>query len=711
MLPPMRRRSATAPAAWCRWLALACTALMVAQPALANAARANGAPAARIIIVPACDGDCDGDGLVSIAELVTGVNIAQGQLDAAACPAADTDANGAVAIAELIAAVRSALADCAAVADPLSLSDAALAPGEMLTVFHSSIAAGATVEVTFQGAGRYRLTVRTELTESGAARVAVPPFVDLATGRFSAGDVAVSIGGVEGAAPLFIAALPEVGGPPGAVTAALLGSTLDSISGALTGLAALRSETGLEEPRLALALIDQADLVGALADEIAGGALTLGTPTGPVVMDGATLALLDRVLAAPYLGYARQHPTGADVGRAAGVVPTAEELAELIDRVKRQGISGMQLLGSYVSVLSGVVGLVSSAIPGGQPLAGVAATAAVFSTAVVTAVAAALGVTADAVIAALRGERYDAYHAARSAEDIVISGLRSIALTAAGAIEWAGQALVNLIGLANDTRDGVISLRDAKCANEDQGQPRFAARLVFDNFCRLTREPNAPTATPTATVRPPASATPTRVRTATPIRTATAARPTATPARTNTAPPRTATARPTATRPPASATRTAVPTHTPTVPRTATPTRTPTRTRTSTRTPSEGAFTVLFYRNLNGATGSGAAGAQIKLSGAADFPTIGWTAAVGNAQQVTVGRSGGDLLYGIASSGDGEPVPIHAPVRYGDYGIPDTVRFFDFAAPPLQAGSEYVAVVTPFVFQGGTASIVFRVNR
>lgn len=696
MVRAMTRRISTARATWRRWSALACAALAMAQPAPASAARVASGPA-RIIIIPACDGDCDGDGRVSIAELVTGVNIAQGQLDAAACPAADTDANGAVAIAELIAAVRGALADCAAVADPLSLSDAALAPGEMLTVFHSSIAAGDAVDVTFQGAGRYRLSVRTELTEPGAARVAVPPFVDPATGRFSAGDVAVSIGGVDGTAPFFIAALPEVGGPPGAVTAALLGGTLDSVSGALTGLAAFRSETGIEGPRLALALVDQADLAGALADEIGGGSLTLGTPTGPAVMDGATLALLDRVLAAPYLGYARQHPTGADVGRAAGV-STPEELAELIDRVKRQGISGMQLLGSYVSVLTGVVGLVSSAIPGGQPLAGVAAATAVASTAVVTLGSALVSIVADLSVDALRGEDPDLYRAARNAEDVFISGLRSIALTAAGAIEWAGQELVNLVGLANDTRDGVISLRDAKCANEDQGQPRFAARLVFDSFCRLTGEPSAPTATPTATVRPPASVTPTRARTATPIRTATV-------------PPRTATPRPTATRPPASATRTAVPTHTPTVPRTATATRTPTRTRTATRTPNDGAFTVLFYRNLNGATGSGASGAQVRLSGASDFPTIGWTAAVGSAQQVTVGRNGGDLLYGIASSGDGEPVPIHAPVRYGDYAIPDTIRFFDFPAPPLQAGSEYVAVVTPFVFQGGTASIVFRVNR
>jgi hypothetical protein len=705
----MAQRHSATRAAWRGCCALACTALAAAQPALAGATRAHGAPAG-IVIVPVCDGDCDGDGRVSIAELVTGVNIAQGQLAAGACPAFDADGDGAVAIAELIAAVRGALADCAAVADPISLSAAALAPGEMLTVFHSSIGADEPVEVTFQGAGRYRLRVRTALTEAGAAHVAVPPFVDPASGRFSAGEVAVSIAGVDDAAPFLIEALPEVGGAPGAATAAVLGGTLDSLGAALAGLAALRSETGLEHPPLARALVEHSDVVATLADEAAGGALTLGTPTGPVVVDGTWLALLDRLLAAPYLGYARQYPAGADVGRAADI-PTAEEIAVLVDHVRRQGIAGMQVLGSYVSVLTGVVGLVAGAVPGGQPLAGVAAAMAVASTGVVTLGSALVSIVADVGIDAVRGEVPDLYRAVRNAQDTVVSGLRSIGLTFASAIEWAGQELVNLVSFANDTRDGVISLRDAQCANEPPERRRTAPRLVFQDFCRLTGETTTPTAIPTATLRLPASATPTRVPAATPSRTATAPRHTATPTRTASAAPRTATPRPSATRPPATATRTAVPSPTPSAPRTATSTPTTTRTRTATRTPAEGAFTVIFYRNLDGATGSGAAGAQVRLSGAADFPTIAWTTAVGSAQQVTVGRNGGGLLYGIAATGDGEPVPIRAPVRYGDYGIPDTVGIVAGPAPALQTGTEYAAVVTPFVFQGGTAAIVFRVGR
>ncbi len=59
----------------------------------------------------AVTGDCDGDGDVSINELVTGVRISLGEAHLETCQAADRDGNGAVSIDELIAAVREALAD------------------------------------------------------------------------------------------------------------------------------------------------------------------------------------------------------------------------------------------------------------------------------------------------------------------------------------------------------------------------------------------------------------------------------------------------------------------------------------------------------------------------------------------------------------------------------------------------------------------------
>jgi hypothetical protein len=59
-----------------------------------------------------CLGDCDGNGSVSISELVTMVNIALGNRPLADCLAGDRDGGGSITIAELIAAVNNALNGC-----------------------------------------------------------------------------------------------------------------------------------------------------------------------------------------------------------------------------------------------------------------------------------------------------------------------------------------------------------------------------------------------------------------------------------------------------------------------------------------------------------------------------------------------------------------------------------------------------------------------
>jgi len=60
----------------------------------------------------ACVGDCDGDHMVSIGELITGVNIALGNTPVSSCEAADADGSGMVVIGELIQAVNNALNGC-----------------------------------------------------------------------------------------------------------------------------------------------------------------------------------------------------------------------------------------------------------------------------------------------------------------------------------------------------------------------------------------------------------------------------------------------------------------------------------------------------------------------------------------------------------------------------------------------------------------------
>jgi hypothetical protein len=62
--------------------------------------------------LPACAGDCNGNGSADINELVTAVNIALGNAPVATCAAADQNGDGTVAINELIGAVNVALSGC-----------------------------------------------------------------------------------------------------------------------------------------------------------------------------------------------------------------------------------------------------------------------------------------------------------------------------------------------------------------------------------------------------------------------------------------------------------------------------------------------------------------------------------------------------------------------------------------------------------------------
>jgi hypothetical protein len=61
---------------------------------------------------PVCTGDCDGDGSVTVDEIVTAVNIALGATPLTACLAADSDGSTTVTVDELVSAVNAALNGC-----------------------------------------------------------------------------------------------------------------------------------------------------------------------------------------------------------------------------------------------------------------------------------------------------------------------------------------------------------------------------------------------------------------------------------------------------------------------------------------------------------------------------------------------------------------------------------------------------------------------
>lgn len=65
-----------------------------------------------------CVGDCNGDGAVTVDEIVTGVNIALDTVGVDSCPAFDTDGSTTVTVDEIITAVNLALGGCAATATP-----------------------------------------------------------------------------------------------------------------------------------------------------------------------------------------------------------------------------------------------------------------------------------------------------------------------------------------------------------------------------------------------------------------------------------------------------------------------------------------------------------------------------------------------------------------------------------------------------------------
>lgn len=75
-------------------------------------ATASATSTATATIVPACVGDCDRDQRVSVAELVTGVNIALDRASASVCTALDRDQDQRVTVAELVEAVSRALGGC-----------------------------------------------------------------------------------------------------------------------------------------------------------------------------------------------------------------------------------------------------------------------------------------------------------------------------------------------------------------------------------------------------------------------------------------------------------------------------------------------------------------------------------------------------------------------------------------------------------------------
>jgi glucose/arabinose dehydrogenase len=112
-----------------------------------------------------CVGDCDGNGAVSIDEIITAVGIALDSQALEICGAADADGDGGVTVDEIVGAVNSALAGCAAPRGEL-----VIAASEPVGVVRQ-IPGGPTVGGTPHMPAQYRVVapseVRVEIFASG----------------------------------------------------------------------------------------------------------------------------------------------------------------------------------------------------------------------------------------------------------------------------------------------------------------------------------------------------------------------------------------------------------------------------------------------------------------------------------------------------------------------------------------------------------------
>ena len=68
-----------------------------------------------VVVAPPCTGDCNDDGVVSVAELIEAIRIGLGTATPGNCPRADPDGNGAASIDEIVQATANALNGCESV--------------------------------------------------------------------------------------------------------------------------------------------------------------------------------------------------------------------------------------------------------------------------------------------------------------------------------------------------------------------------------------------------------------------------------------------------------------------------------------------------------------------------------------------------------------------------------------------------------------------
>lgn len=120
------------------------------------AATLAGALALPAAARPSCTGDCDGNGAITVEEIVILANVALGNAPLETCPAGDTDGDQLVTVNEIVAAVIDALGGCTLPPEsptPIATSTPDAPRGPRLDVGSARGAAGSVVavDVTLSG--------------------------------------------------------------------------------------------------------------------------------------------------------------------------------------------------------------------------------------------------------------------------------------------------------------------------------------------------------------------------------------------------------------------------------------------------------------------------------------------------------------------------------------------------------------------------------
>ena len=283
-----------------------------------------------------------------------------------------------------ITKTASALVTVASPGTPLTLSESSGAPGDTLVATASGFDPSATTWVIFRDPAGNETRVQSSYVDTSTASVAVPPFLNVAQSRITAGVVSVLVlqqtqasATVFGPVPLSISDLPQPGLPTGTVTLFVLDQLQTMLSATAQSWQAigLASSGSIDTSSMQTDLLSlQSQLVSmeTQVQSLVNGtvsAINLGLLSQePVTLDINSLAVLDGLFTA-YLANPSNQPAGASpairalAGRAQASGPCSPDprpcIANLINPSVSTGQTTQSIANQFETVQSAALTIVA----------------------------------------------------------------------------------------------------------------------------------------------------------------------------------------------------------------------------------------------------------------------------------------------------------------------------------------------------------------